>query len=104
MSGEVHDIKREAQKYMAVFGGLLALTVATVLVSNFRSGITIGIIAALIIAVVKGGLVVCNFMHLTTERRIVYMVLLLTVVFFTAMMFLICAAHFSVPEGLKYVS
>jgi cytochrome c oxidase subunit 4 len=106
MSSEAHDIQKEVKKYMAVFGGLLVLTVATVLVRNFHIhiGVTLGIIVALIIAIIKGGLVACNFMHLTSEKRTVYMVLVLTVIFFAAMMLLIYMAHFNLPEGATYVS
>ncbi|OGX39133.1 MAG: hypothetical protein A3C36_07915 [Omnitrophica WOR_2 bacterium RIFCSPHIGHO2_02_FULL_52_10] len=104
MSSEAHDLQRETKKYMAVFGGLLILTVVTVLASGFRNGVTIGVIIALIIAGIKGGLVACNFMHLTAEKKLVYMVLLLAFIVLITMMALICSAHFNVPEGLKYVS
>ena len=104
MSSEVHDIQKETRKYMAVFGGLLLLTVITVIASGLRSGITIGVVIALVIATVKGGLVACNFMHLTTEKKLIYIVLLLAVVFLIAMITLICGAYFSVPEGAHHVS
>lgn len=104
MSSEAHNSQKEVRKYMAVFGGLLILTFITVSASGFRSGITIGVFIALIIATIKGGLVACNFMHLTAEKKLVYMVLLLAVFFLISMMALICSAYFSVPEGLKYVS
>ena len=104
MSSEAHDIQKEVKKYMAVFGGLLVLTVTTVLASNFRIGVTLGIIVALIIAIIKGGLVACNFMHLSSEKRTVYMVLILTVIFFAAMLLLIYFAHCNLPEGAAYVS
>lgn len=104
MSSEAHDLQRETKKYMAVFGGLLILTVVTVLASGFRSGVTIGVTIALIIAAVKGGLVACNFMHLTAEKKLVYLVLLLAVIFVIAMMVLICSAYFIVPEGVRHVS
>jgi caa(3)-type oxidase subunit IV len=47
---------------------------------------TEAIIVALIIATVKGSLVASYFMHLISEKRMIYMALLLTVVFFAVLM------------------
>jgi len=45
------------------------------------------VFVALLIAVIKGSLVALFFMHLVDERRLIYSVLVLTVVFFIFLMF-----------------
>jgi len=104
MSAETHDIQKEIKKYFIVFVALLVLTVVTVTASNLPFGVTLGIIVALIIASVKGYLVACNFMHLSSEKKVVYFVLILAAIFLMAMMFLFLAGHYDLPEGARYVS
>jgi len=104
MSDEAHDIKKEVKKYWIVFAALLVLTVTTVLASNLKIGITLGVILALIIATVKGTLVACHFMHLSSEKKLIYNVLIVAVILFAVMMGLICFSHFSNPEGAIYLS
>jgi len=104
MSEETHDIRKEVKKYIAVFAALLILTIVTVAASNFQIGITLGIIVALIIASVKGYLVACNFMHLSSEKRVIYLVLILAAIFLIAMMLVLYISHYNLPEGARYVS
>jgi len=104
MSVDAHNIKEEVKKYWIVFALLLVLTVVTVAASNFQIGVTLGIALALMIATVKGTLVARNFMHLSSEKKLIYLVLILAAVFFIVMISLICFSHFSNPEGLTYVT
>ena len=104
MSADTHDIQKEVKKYIIVFIALLILTVVTVSASNLQIGVTLGIIVALIIASVKGYLVACNFMHLSSEKRVVYFVLIIAVVLFIAMMLIFCVSHYNLPEGAHYVT
>ena len=46
----------------------------------------VAITIALLIASVKGGLVASYFMHLVSEKKVIYATLLLTVIFFAALM------------------
>ena len=57
--------------YVAVFGGLIALTALTVTVSYFDLGI-FNVAAALLIALAKASLVALYFMHLRYERKLVW--------------------------------
>ncbi len=87
MSGTtVEEIKRETRGYVLVFVALMALTVVTVAVSYLHLSVVPAIAVALAIAIVKGSLVACYFMHLISERKLVYYVLVLTVVFFVLLM------------------
>jgi cytochrome c oxidase subunit 4 len=103
MSVGTHDVKSEIKKYMAVFAGLLILTIVTVAVSNLKIGISLGIVVALVIATVKGAMVACNFMHLTSEKKLIYFVLIMTGFFFLAMILLFYCSYFDLPEGSRYV-
>jgi len=104
MSEETHDIRKEVKKYLIIFAVLLVFTVLTVGASYLKVGVTLGVIVALIIASIKGYLVACNFMHLSSEKRVVYFVLLIAVVFFIAMITIFTFSHYSLPEGTQYVS
>ncbi len=87
------DIKKETRVYILVFVALAALTLVTVGVSylDLSGGAAVGL--ALLIASIKGSLVAAYFMHLLSERKLVYAVLLLTVVFFVALLFLPLGGH-----------
>jgi caa(3)-type oxidase subunit IV len=91
-AGDGHSIA-EAKKHMrtyAIVGVALAigtgLTVWAAFI-NFGSW-EINIIAALIIASTKGFLVAGFFMHLISEKKLIYSVMVCTVFFFAALMFL----------------
>jgi cytochrome c oxidase subunit 4 len=84
----VEDIKKETRGYILVFVALAALTVVTVAVSYLHLSIAPAIALALFIATIKGSLVACFFMHLISERKLIYSVLILTVVFFAVLMLL----------------
>ena len=83
------EIDRHVRTYLTVFGALLTLTLATVGAWYFLHlplGMTIAL--ALFIAVVKGSLVACFFMHLISERKLIIYILALTAVFFLALLLL----------------
>ncbi len=88
MSADAHDIEREVKRYYAVFSTLLVLSVVTVAVSRLDLSMGRAIALALAIATVKASLVACVFMHLLSEKRFIYSVLALTVVFFFTLMLL----------------
>ena len=104
MSEETHDIQKEVKKYLIIFAVLLVFTVLTVGASYLQIGVALGITVALIIASIKGYLVACNFMHLSSEKKVVYFVLIIAAVFFIAMMLVFTITHFNLPEGAHYVS
>jgi len=81
------EIRKHVRVYMAVFAALAVLTVVTVGVSFLHiQSVAATVAIALIIACIKGSLVAGYFMHLITEERIIYWVLILTVVFFIVLM------------------
>ena len=81
------EIKREVRVYLIVFVALSALTAVTVgsfyMLKSYPVSVAIGV--ALAIALVKGSLVAGYFMHLLSEKKLIYAVLLLTVFFFAVL-------------------
>jgi len=87
MSGNsVEEIRKETRVYLMVFGALAFLTLVTVSVSYLHLRVGFAILVALCIASVKGFLVAGFFMHLLSEKKLIYSVLLLTVVFFAVLL------------------
>jgi len=80
------DIDKHVRTYVLVFVALMALTLITVGVSYLHLSTGPAIALALFIAVVKGSLVACYFMHLLSEKKLVYAVLIFTVIFFLAVL------------------
>ena len=90
------DIDKHVRVYITVFVALMALTIVTVTVSRFHLPVPIAVSVALLVAIIKGSLVACYFMHLISEKKVIYAVLALTVVFFAA---LIALPIFTVNDG-----
>ena len=79
------DIDKHVRVYIMVFAALMVLTIVTVAISRFHLPVPLAVTVALIVAVIKGSLVACYFMHLVSEKKLIYAVLALTVVFFAAL-------------------
>lgn len=88
------EIRRETRTYITVFAALAALTVITVAVSYLDLSTRVAVFVALSIALIKGSLVAAYFMHLIDEQRVIYAILLLTLVFFIAV-FVLPAGNFA---------
>lgn len=80
------DIDKHVRTYMIVFASLIVLTFATVGAYYLEIGHVGAILLALFIATVKGSLVACFFMHLISEKKLIYWVLILTVAFFVVLL------------------
>jgi cytochrome c oxidase subunit IV len=87
------DIDRHVKVYITVFVALMILTIITVLVSRVHLPIPIAVSVALTVAIIKGSLVACYFMHLISEKKLIYAVMVLTVVFFAALLALPVITH-----------
>ena len=85
--GDSHaDIQKHVRTYLIIFAALAVLTIVTVGVSYLHLSFVAGVILAMIIASVKGGLVAAYFMHLIDEKKVIYWILGLTVFFFVVLM------------------
>jgi len=78
-------VHKEIKRYMMVFGALAVLTVITVAIAQFHLPTWQAVTLALVVATVKASLVAAFFMHLISERKLIYAVLIMTVFFFGMM-------------------
>jgi len=85
-SDHAADIDKHVRIYITVFVALMALTLITVAVSRVHLPVPIAVSVALLVATVKGTLVACYFMHLISEKKLIYAVLAITAVFFVALL------------------
>lgn len=90
-----HHVRR----YLYVFYALLFGTIITVAASYIPWGnreVNIGV--ALFIAVCKASLVACYFMHLISERKMIYTIMAFTAFFFIGLMFLTLCSFGDFPR------
>jgi len=103
MSAEIEHVNAEVKKYLLVFIGLLFLTMVTVAASYLHLPLAMAVLLALVIATIKGSLVVCYFMHMISEKRLIYLVLGFTVTFFAAVLLLPMVNHHDIIRGAEVV-
>ncbi len=87
------DIDKQVRIYISVFVTLMALTIITVAISRPHLPVPIAVSVALLVAIIKGSLVACYFMHLISEQKLIYAVLALTAVFFAVLLALPVLTH-----------
>jgi len=95
------DIDRHVRIYITVFVALMVLTIITVAISRLHLSVPMAVTVALLVATIKGSLVACYFMHLISEKKLIYAVLVVTVAFFVALMALPVLTHsngYWIPE------
>src|SRR3954471_11663815 len=80
------DIDKHVRVYILVFVALMVLTIVTVAISRFHLPVPIAVSVALLVATIKGTLVACYFMHLLSEKKLIYAVLALTAAFFVVLL------------------
>ncbi len=94
MADDVQHLRKHLKTYVAVFVALGVLTLVTVWASYLPINVQGHVIVALLIASVKAGLVAAFFMHLTSEKPLIYRVLIFTVIFFLGLIILSLFAFF----------
>jgi cytochrome c oxidase subunit 4 len=92
-SDHAAEIDRHVRIYITVFVALMALTLITVAVSYLHLRPAMAVTVALFVATIKGTLVAGYFMHLISEKKLIYAVLVLTAVFFVALLALPAITH-----------
>lgn len=77
-----HDVAKHIRGYLIVGATLLTFTIITVFLSYVNFGTQKANIAvAMIVATFKAGLVAAIFMHLSSEKRLIYRILIFTFFF-----------------------
>ncbi len=97
MSEHPYDISKHIRGYLIIGGALILGTVLTVLASFIDLGHHWNVVLALVIATVKASLVALYFMHLISEKQLIYTVLGFTAFFFIGLMFITIAAYHDHP-------
>ncbi len=86
-SHSAEDIDKRVKAYLMVGASLMVLTGLTVGVAYLDFTVTMAVVVALIIATFKASLVAAVFMHLISERMMIYGVLVVTAAFFLVLLF-----------------
>jgi cytochrome c oxidase subunit 4 len=97
---DAHDVQKDVKKYMFVFGALIvgtAITVGAYFLQIHSIALTIAL--ALFIASIKGFLVAGYFMHLISEKKMIYGILASTVFFVIGLMVLTIWAMHDYPAA-----
>lgn len=104
MSGhDAHDVKKSVRRYLLVFYALIAGTVITVGAYYVHiPSVAMTVAVALFIASVKAFLVAGYFMHLISEKKMIYGILASTVFFFAGLMYLTVWSVGETPRGTVY--
>lgn len=87
------DIDKHVRVYIIVFVALMALTFITVAVSYLHLPTRTAIVVALFVATIKGSLVACYFMHLISEKKLIWVVLAITAFKFAVLLALPIFTH-----------
>lgn len=83
------EFKHHVRRYVFVFILLIIGTVVTVAASYLPiESVAVTVAIALFIACIKGFFVAAYFMHLISEKKMIYGILIATVFFFTGLMYL----------------
>lgn len=93
MAEDLESLNKHIRACMVVFGCLIVLTLVTVLASYLNIPTTAAIVLALCIASVKGFLVLAYFMHLISEKKLIFVSLGFTAFFAISMMVLIVGSE-----------
>jgi caa(3)-type oxidase subunit IV len=86
MQSDQSEVKKGVRRYFMVGAALFVFTVITVAANQIQLVVPLAITVALIIAITKGSMVAAVFMHLSHEKQWIYGALILTVVFFLALL------------------
>lgn len=87
------EIRRHVRTYISVFIALAVLTVVTVGVSYLHLPFNQAVAVALFIACIKSGLVAAFFMHLISEKKVIFVILIFALFFFLDLLIVPGIAH-----------
>lgn len=104
MSGhDAHDIKKSVRRYLFVFYALIVGTAITVGAYYIHiPSVAVTVAVALFIASVKAFLVAGYFMHLISEKKMIYGILASTAFFFAGLMYLTVWSLDQTPAGTRF--
>jgi caa(3)-type oxidase subunit IV len=84
-----HNVAKHVRKYLLVGATLITFTAITVWLSYVDFGtIKANVAVAMVVATFKAALVAAIFMHLSSEKRLIYRILVFTAFFVIGLFFL----------------
>lgn len=91
-----HDVSKHVNKYLLVGATLLVFTLVTVFLSyvdfgSHKANMAIG----MLVATFKAGLVAAIFMHLSSEKKLIYRILIFTGAFVAGLFWLTYLAWYN---------
>ncbi len=99
------DIDKHVRTYILVFVALMAFTVITVAVSYLHLPLWGAITLALTIATVKAALVACYFMHLISEKTLIYAIVAFALFNFAGLLLItLYENYYDLIEGTTHVA
>jgi len=101
MSDDTKHLDEHIRGCLVVFGCLMVLTIMTVAASYLDVPQAATVTIALCIATVKGTLVLLHFMHLVSEKKLIFYSLMLTAVFFVVLLVIPFAGDLGKIEILR---
>lgn len=94
------EVSKHVKVYLTVFIALLVGTLVTVGLNYLHfDSMALTVVIALFVATVKATLVACYFMHLISEKRMIYIILGFTVFFFIGLMGLTLFSYADPPAN-----
>jgi cytochrome c oxidase subunit 4 len=92
------EVSKHVKVYLLVFAALFVGTVVTVALNYLHfNSMVLTVTIALFVATIKATLVACYFMHLISEKRMIYIILGFTAFFFVGLMALTLFSYADVP-------
>lgn len=103
MGHDAHDIASHINKYLLIGATLVVFTIITVAISFIDFGGHNNMLVGMAVATFKASLVALIFMHLNSERPLIYKVLIFTTVFAIVLFVLFVFSHETnlVDEGFE---
>ena len=98
------NVEGEIKQYITIFISLIFLTIVSVGIHYLHLSTGLSIALILTVAITQAALSACYLMHLISERKLIYMVLILTFAFVLGMFLLFYYGYFNHPNGSFYVS
>jgi cytochrome c oxidase subunit 4 len=97
------EVRKHLRAYVLVFMALMAGTLITVWIWSLHLPMSTAITLQISLAVLKASLVLGYFMHLLTERKTTYAILVTTAFFFAFLMYLTIWSTDQHPVGTWFI-
>ncbi len=98
------NIQKEIKKHITIYILLLILTVINFSLSRMHLSAVETLSGVLSIALIQGSMVVCYFMHLLSEKKMIHFVLILTIILAAGLLFLPILQFIGRLHGSAHVS